>query len=180
MKPQHFLFLLVVFTSFQSFGQIPQIDVKHYRIELYLSDQSDEIKVDEVIEFVHLDQTKSIVFNLATADQSKKGMRIKSLRLNGKTPTFKHKNDSIYIASKGTKTKTQTLKLSFEGIPKDGLIIGKNKFGSRTFFGDNWPTRAQQWFACNDHLSDKATLEFIVHAPKYYEVVANGQLISVK
>jgi len=180
MKSQHFLFLLIVFNFFLSFAQIPQIDVKHYRIQLYLSNQSDEIKVDEVIEFVHLDQGKSIVFNLATVDKSKKGMRIKSLRLNGKTPTFKHKNDSIYIASKGTKTKTQTLKLSFEGIPKDGLIIGKNKYGSRTFFGDNWPTRAQQWFACNDHLSDKATLEFIVHAPKHYEVVANGQLISVK
>ena len=121
--------ILIVFNFFLSFAQIPQIDVKHYRIQLYLSNQSDEIKVDEVIEFVHLDQGKSIVFNLASVDKSKKGMRIKSLRLNGKTPTFKHKNDSIYIASKGTKTKTQTLKLSFEGIPKDGLIIGKNKYG---------------------------------------------------
>ena len=60
------------------------------------------------------------------------------------------------------------------------MVIGKNKFGARTFFGDNWPNRAQNWFVCNDNLSDKSSVEFIVTAPKKYTVVANGALISVQ
>ena len=101
-------------------------------------------------------------------------------KMNSETTSFRHENDSLYIDSKGSKHNVQKLELSFEGIPKDGLIIGKNKYGSRTFFGDNWPTRAQNWFACNDHLSDKATVEYIVYAPRHYEVVANGALLSSK
>ena len=46
---------------------------------------------------------------------------------------FNHQNDSIYVTSDGSQSKEQSLKLSFKGIPKDGLIIGKNKYGSRTF-----------------------------------------------
>lgn len=180
MKPQGLLHLLFFLSTFIGFSQIPQIDVAHYKIEIDLSDESDQIKVDEEIKFVHLDSNQPIVFNLASRDESKKGMHIDALKLNGKTPIFRHENDSIYIDSDIQKPKTQTLKISFSGVPKDGLIIGKNKYKSRTFFGDNWPTRAQNWFACNDHLSDKATVEYLVHAPKNYEVVANGKLLSVK
>ncbi len=180
MKPQRIILFCFVFVTFLSFSQIPQLDVKHYHIEIFVSDKTDEIKVDELIEFAHVDKNKPIVLNLASHDRSHKGMQIESLKLNGQKATFNHQNDSIYITSEGSQSKEQSLKLSFKGIPKDGLIIGKNKYGSRTFFGDNWPNRAQNWFACNDHLSDKATVEFIVHAPKHYEVVANGQLMSIK
>ena len=180
MKPQRIILFCFVFVTFLSFSQIPQLDVKHYHIEIFVSDKTDEIKVDELIEFAHVDKNKPIVLNLASHDRSHKGMQIESLKLNGQKATFNHQNDSIYITSEGSQSKEQSLKLSFKGIPKDGLIIGKNKYGSRTFFGDNWPNRAQNWFACNDHLSDKATVEFIVHAPKHYKVVANGQLMSIK
>jgi aminopeptidase N len=180
MKPQHFLAFLFLLSATIGFSQIPQIDVIHYKIEIYLSDESDQINVEEEIKFIHLDSKKPIVFNLASQVGSGKGMYIDELKLNGKTPVFRHENDSIYIDSDAKKPKPQTLKLSFTGVPKDGLVIGKNKYKSRTFFGDNWPTRAQNWFACNDHLSDKATVEYLVHAPKHYEVVANGKLLSVK
>ena len=180
MKPQHFLAFLFLLSATIGFSQIPQIDVTHYKIEISLSDDSDQIKVLEEIKFEHIYSKKPLVFNLITQDDYGKGMRIETLKLNGKTPVFKHENDSVYIESDTLNTKTQTLELSFLGIPKDGLIIGKNKYGSRTFFGDNWPTRAQNWFACNDHLSDKATVEFIVNAPKRYHVVANGELVSMK
>ena len=46
------------------------------------------------------------------------------------------------------------------------------------FFGDNWPNRARNWLVVEDHLSDKATVEFVVIAPEHYKVVANGKLIS--
>jgi len=49
-------------------------------------------------------------------------------------------------------------------------------YGDRTFFGDNWPNRAQNWLPCIDNLSDKAYVDFYVTAPAHYQVVANGSL----
>ena len=180
MKRHRLLSFFFVLTTGLSFSQTPQIDVSHYKIEIHLSDESDQIKVEEEIKFIHLDSKKPIVFNLASQEGSGKGMHIDDLKLNGKMPIYRHINDSVYIDVDTYKAKSQNLKLTFSGIPKDGLVIGKNKYKSRTFFGDNWPTRAQNWFACNDHLSDKSTVEYLIHAPKHYEVVANGKLLSVK
>lgn len=69
------------------------------------------------------------------------------------------------------------------GMTVDKVLLGEvpvlfshqnNKFGNKTFFGDNWPDRARHWIPCVDHLSDKATVEFLVKAPSHYQVVANG------
>ena len=66
----------------------------------------------------------------------------------------------------------------YKGIPPDGLIISNNKYGVRTFFGDNWPNRAHNWLPCNDHLSDKATVDFFVTAPDQYEAISNGEKVE--
>jgi aminopeptidase N len=68
----------------------------------------------------------------------------------------------------------QKFEIKYAGIPADGLIFSKNKFGHRTIFGDNWPNRARNWLPCVDHLSDKTSVDFIVTAPDHYQVVANG------
>ena len=68
--------LLFCFWDFLSFSQIPQLDVKHYRIEIFVSDETDEIKVDELIEFAHVDTNKPIILNLASYDRSHKGMQM--------------------------------------------------------------------------------------------------------
>jgi aminopeptidase N len=73
---------------------------------------------------------------------------------------------------------TYTIQIQYAGVPADGLIIGTNRHGDRTFFGDNWPNRARHWLPVVDHLSDKATVEFRVTAPAEYEVVSNGALVS--
>ena len=69
---------------------------------------------------------------------------------------------------------TRKYPIEYHGIPADGLIISENKFGDRTFFGDNWPDRAHHWIPVVDHPSDKATVEFIVKAPSHYGVVSIG------
>ena len=71
---------------------------------------------------------------------------IEKVKLKGKKISFRHENDSLYLENAGVKEKENRLNIQFKGIPKDGLIIGKNKYGDRTFFADNWPTRAQNWF----------------------------------
>jgi aminopeptidase N len=68
--------------------------------------------------------------------------------------------------------------ITYSGVPKDGLIIGENLHGDRTFFADNWPNRTHNWFPCVDHPSDKATVEFKIIAPNHYQVIANGYLFE--
>ena len=84
----------------------------------------------------------------------------------------------MVISDTGIPGNENTYTISYEGIPADGLIISNNKYGARTFFGDNWPNRAHNWLPCNDHLSDKATVDFIVTAPDHYQVVSNGKKIE--
>ena len=70
------------------------------------------------------------------------------------------------------------LLLNISGIPADGLIISRNKYGDRTFFADHWPDRAHNYLPCIDHPYDKASVDFIITAPDRYSVVANGILIE--
>jgi aminopeptidase N len=73
---------------------------------------------------------------------------------------------------------TVVITINYHGIPADGLIISKNKYGKRTFFSDNWPNRAHNWIPCVDDPADKATVEFIVTAPSHYQVISNGVQIE--
>ena len=114
MKPKRIILFCFVFLTFLSFAQIPQLDVKHYRIEIFVSDENDEIIVDELIKFAHIDKNKPLVLNLASYDRSHKGMQIESLQLNGQKATFNHQNDSIYITSDDSQSKEQSLKLTFK------------------------------------------------------------------
>ncbi len=55
-------------------------------------------------------------------------------------------------------------------------MISDNKYGGRTFSGDNRPDRAHFWLPTVGHPSDKATCEFIITAPSHYQVIATGIL----
>jgi len=167
--------------SFQIFSQFSQIDVQSYKIELSVNDKNDTIRVKEKIVFDYTDLSKTISFDLASVNSSGKGMQVLKVLQGKKELDFKHKENLLILNNfRPTNSKNIEIEIHFKGVPIDGLVIGKNKFGSRTFFGDNWPNRAQNWFACNDHPSDKATIEYVVVAPSHYEVVANGKLISKK
>ena len=84
----------------------------------------------------------------------------------------------INLASPSVKDEIKKFTINYSGIPSDGLIISKNKYGDRTFFGDNWPNRAHYWLPTIDHPYDKATCDFIITAPSEYKVIANGSLIE--
>jgi len=58
------------------------------------------------------------------------------------------------------------------------LVIDATKYGQRSFFGDNWPNLARHWLACVDHPYDKASVEFNIRAPEYYDVIATGKKIE--
>jgi aminopeptidase N len=168
--------------SARSWSQPPvefSTDVLSYHLAIELSDSSDVIHVNQELKAVLTNHSKRLSFDLRSVDQNGKGMRIHSLQVDGQSISFKHENNLLLVSGLDRQQgDTLTIHLSFSGVPADGLIIGKNKFGNRTFFGDNWPNRAHHWFACNDHPSDKALISYEVRAPWKYQVIANGTLIE--
>lgn len=169
-----FVYILTFLLNSTFFCQINQIDVKEYRFNIHVTDAHDSIFIQETVEFLWLDKMKTPCLNLTSVKKNGKGMKINEIKKGGKKIEFNHKMDTIYLTGLIYSEELFELEINYSGIPADGLVIGKNKYGNRTFFGDNWPTRAQNWMACNDHLSDKAKVYFSVTTPSHYQVIANG------
>jgi aminopeptidase N len=180
MKLTPLWFLLVTTTSLAF--QIPDrgIDIKHYNFELTLSDSSDMIKGNATISLVFTKPSNAIMLDLINTTSSGKGMTVKSVEFNNAKVSFTHQNNllTILLPSVSEVQKEIQVSITYHGIPVDGLIIGKNKYGDRTFFGDNWPNRARHWLPVVDHPSDKATVDFVVTAPSHYDVVGSGAMIE--
>lgn len=171
-----FLFLLALPINAQKhYDRLAQIDVQHYQFELQLSDQSNEIKGNAHIKILFKKDIRSFNLDLVSASGGS-GMLVTQITENGETIEFEQKGEalSIELSSRAKEGEERDFLVTYQGIPKDGLVIGQNKHGDRTFFGDNWPNRARHWLPSVDHPSDKATVEFIVTAPNHYQVVANG------
>lgn len=174
-----FFFLLL---SIHANSQIPNpqiIDIQHYRFALTLSDKDDVIKGEATLRINFLRNSDKFHLDLVSPNKnSGKGMKVEKVLENTTAIDFQQKGDSLLILSPVEVGKTRNLTIHYQGIPADGLIVSKNKYGDRTFFGDNWPNRAHHYLPCVDHPADKATVEFIVEAPSHYQVVANGTLVE--
>jgi len=161
------------------YARNPAVDIIHYQFQLRLSDQSNEIVGDASIEVLFLAPINTFELDLV-AQGEKTGMRVTSLTSGNQAVTFSHQGERIrlQLSAPARVNEKRTFRISYRGIPEDGLIISANQYGDRTFFGDNWPNRAHHWLPSVDHPSDKATCEFIVTAPRHYQVVANGLKLS--
>jgi aminopeptidase N len=150
------------------------VDVIQYRFSISLSDENDTIRGEAVIRVKILKKTSALVIDLANLKKDGKGMVVNSVT-SSRALDFTHENDRLTIADPAMiPGLIKEYVISYQGIPADGLIIGKNKFGRRVFFADHWPQRARQWLPCVDHPSDKASVHFSISAPAHYQVVANG------
>jgi aminopeptidase N len=161
--------------------RLAQLDVQHYRYELELSDQTDEIKGKATIRIRLLQPLDSFALDLVKpAAPRGKGMNVSIVAESGQKASYRHAGNQLWLYPQWPVKpgEEREYEIRYAGIPADGLIIDKNKHGDRTFFGDNWPNRAHHWLPCVDHPSDKASVEFIVTAPDHYQVVANGLQIE--
>ena len=154
----------------------PSIDVLHYAFHIGLSDTNDSIMGRALITVKCVEKTSSIHFDFANVNDTGRGMLVTAVRQNNTSLSFTHKQNviNIQLAKDATIGETRTFEIVYKGVPFDGLIFSKNKFNHRTVFADNWPNRARNWIPCKDHLSDKASVEFIITAPDHYQVVSNG------
>ncbi len=154
------------------------IDVLHYKFGIDLNDSNNIIKGEAVVTVKFLQNTGTLKLDLAQKKANGQGMLVASVAQDNNTLSFSQDSQHVIISTNKRAGDTASFTIHYEGIPADGLIISTNKYKHRTFFGDNWPNRAHNWLPCKDHLSDKATVEFIVTAPEHYQVVSNGVQIE--
>ncbi len=157
-----------------------KIDVAHYDFDLRLNDQTDQVRGEALIRIRFKEGVEAFRLDLVARGASGKGMLVTEVLENGKAVSYLHRGDTLLIrplARTGSDT-VRSYRIRYMGIPADGLIISNNKFGQRTFFGDNWPNRARHWLPTVDHPSDKATVAFRVTAPDHYQLVANGRQLE--
>ena len=169
------LSLVLLIFNVRGSGQ-NNIDVEHYRFNISVNDSNDSIQCKAVVYFKVRKKTNSIVFDLASIIAGR-GMEVKAV--NSYTPyqeghQFSHRDNKLEINKEFGEGATFHFEIVYAGVPRDGLIISRTKYGRRSFFADNWPDRGHNWIPCHDDPADKASVEFIVTAPEHYQVVANG------
>jgi aminopeptidase N len=170
---------LFTFSTLSAFSQ-RKIDVSHYKFYIDVNDENDTIKGEANIKLHFLENTGSFDLDIILFD-GEKGMNIEKVVGEGVRGFFRVGDEKIRVMfSKGKlKGDSAIYKITYKGIPADGLIISKNKFNKRTFFSDNWPNRARHWLPCVDDPADKASVEFLVTAPDHYQVISNGSQMMV-
>ena len=156
----------------------PAIDVQHYSFNLLLNDENDSIKGEAEISILVLQTIKSFDLDLVKKNDTGRGMTVTAISANQQPVSFSQEDQRIHINTAAGPGDTLHCVIKYEGIPADGLIIDKNKYGNRSFFGDNWPNRGHNWLPCVDNPIDKASVDFIVTAPEHYQVIGNGLKIE--
>jgi aminopeptidase N len=150
---------------------------------LTLGDDTDRIaaEADVFIRF-RLEGVTELALDLASTTDARegKGMEVSEVTSEGDPVPWVHEADRLRItlADAAEPGELRRFTVRYQGIPAEGLKIGPNRYGERTFFSVNWPNRARHWLPMIDHPHDKATSEFIVTAPVHYQVVANGLLLE--
>ena len=178
-----FIFSHVLHANDDPYPKNPKIDVINYIFDIKLSDKSDEIVCDVLVDLRFLEKgIKKIRLDLVKSSQKSenKGMTVLNVRSGENSLEFLHEENElwIYMDKVSIENERKKIIIQYKGIPAEGLKIANNKYGDRTFFSDNWPNRTRHWLATIDHPYDKAKCEFIVTAPNHYEVVSNGLKIE--
>jgi len=164
-----------------TYARQPGIDAEHYVFRVALRDDTDRIEgeAEAWIRFVQEGVTELELDLVSTAGgEGGRGMAVSEVTSDSGSAEWAHEGDRLRItlAEAPAKGSLRRFTVRYGGVPADGLKLGPNGYGDRTFFSVNWPNKARQWLPMIDHPYDKATSEFIVTAPAHYQVVANGLL----
>jgi aminopeptidase N len=176
LRTLYFIFLSAHLTYADQYPRNESIDIIQYKFSLVLNDSTDILSAEAQINMLVRKPFTTFELDLVNQANSRHGMSVSAVTRNGQLLAHVHQQNRLKIMLP-TETRSDellTIMVSYSGIPADGLIISKNKYGDRTFFGDNWPDRARHWLPTIDHPYDKAAVEFIVTAPLHYSVIANG------
>ena len=158
----------------------PLVDIVHYEFNLTLNDSTNRIEGNTVIRIKFNGPLTAFSIDFKNVNDEGKGMTVENVLFGEHDIKWSHENNklSLRLNSPAKAGEEDEVKIMYSGIPADGLLISKNKYGDRSFFSDHWPDRASNYLPVIDHPSDKATVDFIITAPSHYKVVANGHLVE--
>jgi aminopeptidase N len=146
----------------------PGIDVQDYDILLELPDTGAFLRGDVTVTARRSAGVSRLRLDLTD------GLTVRDVQVNGARVAATHASGKIDIPLDAGAGDSVQVRIAYDGVVSDGLIVRKDARGRWTWFGDNWPDRARQWLPTVDHPSDKATVTWRVRAPTGRTVVANG------
>ena len=116
----------------------------------------------------------------ATSPTGGKGMTVTGVSAAGQSLMFQHENDRVRVAvPRAFKAEERwSFTVNYRGVPANGILVGNNRYGDRSFVSNAWPDRARKFRASIDHPSMKAPVVHIITAPRQYQVVSNGRLVE--
>lgn len=150
----------------------PGMDVQHYEFRIDMpATMPDTVHFVSTVTAARMANAASFALDLVAA------LHVDAASVNGRPAPFVREGDQVRVTLPSGSGDTLVVALRYKGIPQDGLVVRRDTLlGTWTAFGDNFPDRARQWLATVDHPSDKATVEWIVHAPATHRVIGNGEL----
>ncbi len=159
----------------------PQLHIRHYSFQVTLNDSNNEITGQATVDLQFLvPGVNDFELDLAQKQADGKGMTVTSVTSGGHPLRYNQQNNRLRIdlASPSQALQFGEYVIRYYGTPAAGLIIGKNRYGDRSFDSNNWPDRARNWLPCIDHPYSKSPEEMSVTAPARYQVISNGRLVE--
>src|SRR5690349_98869 len=130
------LTLSIIF-SITTFAQLnPALDVQHYTLAIELNDSSNVIKAEATVTIKFTQNVNEVKLDLAKKQNDGKGMTVTQVTKNKAIINFSQDKEQLVINDAAMQGAENIYTINYQGEPADGLIISKNKFGHRTFFGD--------------------------------------------
>ena len=151
----------------------PGLDGLDYVVALELPDTGAYLRGDVTLTLRRASGVSRLRLDLIDA------LAVRSVDVGGRTVAATHANAKIDIPLDAPGDSLR-VRVVYDGMVSDGLVVRKDARGRWTWFGDNWPDRARQWLPTVDHPSDKATVTWRVRVPVGRTVVANGLLVSTR
>jgi hypothetical protein len=151
-----------------------------YQVRSYTLDVSYDPATDKLVGKATLRATATQ--NLSRFNLDFVGLKIRSLKVNGETASYKRSGQELTITPKHRLRDESgfTVVVRYDGVPKTLEEFGLSGFihtdDGAIVIGE--PHVASSWFPANDHPRDKARFEFRITVPAGLEAIANGRLLD--
>ncbi|GGX80025.1 peptidase [Streptomyces minutiscleroticus] len=153
-------------------------DARHYDLDIAYDPVSGRLDGRTTI-------TARAIQDLSSFDLDLQQLKVKGVEVNGRHAPFTHDGDELRITPHGSLAgnRTFTVTVTYGGLPHplSGPIVGSDYGWLKTddgVFVACEPNAASTWFPSSDHVSDKATYDIRIRAPKGLSAVSNGRLLS--
>ncbi|MDX1277864.1 M1 family metallopeptidase [Oceanihabitans sediminis] len=152
--------------------QADVVDFKKVDAILYF-DIEERLTMDSYeVEFDILKKTDSIYLDAVQ-------MEFQDVLLNGKKVAYKNDGKKLLLYHKFQPSKANSLSFEFRSNPKQAkYFIGWNNEARNQIWTQGQGKYTSNWLPSIDDVNDKIEFDLTIEAPKGYEVISNGKLLS--